>query len=308
MAMTRFIVRRARDGAISLLGIVLLVFFLARLTGSPARLYLPENASPAQIDAFNEAHGFNSPLYSQLWHFLGGVVHFDFGESLIYERSSMSVVMDRYPATLTLAATSMLFASVIGLLLGAVAAAKRNSVFDGASRITSLIALSAPDFWVGITGITVFAVTFDLLPTSGKGGWQYWVLPLVTLGLRPIGVLAQIVRTSMITALDSDYVRVAKAKGVGPGSIVFKHALRNAALPILTVAGVLTAQLINGALVVETVFGWPGVGSLMVDAIKRRDFAVIQAIVLFTGAVIIVLNFLIDLTYSWMNPQVKLGR
>jgi len=150
-------------------------------------------------------------------------------------------------------------------------------------------------------------VYLNVLPTSGAGGVQYWILPLIALTLRPIGVLTQVSRSSMIEELDSEYVRVARSKGVDERSVVLKHALRNAALPIVTVAGVLLAQLVNGALVVETVFGWPGVGNLMVTAIRGRDFAVIQAVVLVTGAAIIVLNFMIDLAYSWLNPQIRLG-
>ena len=170
-----------------------------------------------------------------------------------------------------------------------------------------MTALSVPDFWVALMGIAFFAVYLDLLPTSGIGGWEFWVLPLLTLTLRPSGILTQVVRTAMIEALDSDYVRVARTKGVGNRAVVYKHALRNAAIPVLTMAGILAAQVINGALVVETVFGWPGIGNLMVTAIRGRDFAVVQAVVLITGAAIVVMNLLIDVAYSRLNPQIRLS-
>ena len=305
--MTRFVLQRSLHGLLSLIGIVLLVFVLSRLTGSPARLYLQEDATNEMVRQFNAENGFDQPIYMQLWNFIKGVTHLDFGRSLLYNDSALSVVMARYPATLKLAAVATVIFTVIGVLIGCIGAARRGTKADNATRLTSLVALSVPDFWVGITGIAVFAVFLNVLPTSGAGGMQYWILPLIALSLRPIGVLTQVARSTMIEELDSEYVRVARSKGVAEGSVVLKHALRNAALPIVTVAGVLLAQLVNGALVVETVFGWPGVGNLMVTAIRGRDFAVIQAVVLVTGAAIIVLNFLIDLAYSWLNPQIRLG-
>jgi peptide/nickel transport system permease protein len=305
--MTRFVLQRSLHGLLSLAGIVLLVFVLSRLTGSPARLYLPEDATEAMVRQFNAENGFDQPIYMQLWNFIKGVLHLDFGRSLLYNDSALSVVMARYPATLKLAAVATVIFTVVGVLIGCVGAARRGSKADNATRLTSLVALSVPDFWVGITGIAVFAVFLNILPTSGAGGIQYWILPLIALSLKPIGVLTQVARSTMIEELDSEYVRVARSKGVAEGSVVLKHALRNAALPIVTVAGVLLAQLVNGALVVETVFGWPGVGNLMVTAIRGRDFAVIQAVVLVTGAAIILLNFTIDLAYSWLNPQIRLG-
>jgi peptide/nickel transport system permease protein len=305
--MTRFVLQRSLHGLLSLIGIVLLVFVLSRLTGSPARLYLPEDATEEMVRQFNAQNGFDEPIYIQLWNFIRGVAQLDFGRSLLYNSPALDVVMNRYPATLRLAAVATVIFTVVGVLIGCIGAARKGTRTDDATRLTSLVALSVPDFWVGITCIAVFAVYLNVLPTSGAGGVQYWILPLIALTLRPIGVLTQVSRSSMIEELDSEYVRVARSKGVDERSVVLKHALRNAALPIVTVAGVLLAQLVNGALVVETVFGWPGVGNLMVTAIRGRDFAVIQAVVLVTGAAIIVLNFMIDLAYSWLNPQIRLG-
>lgn len=305
--MTYFVLQRLRHGVLSLLGIVTLVFVLARLTGSPARLYLPEDATDEMVESFNQQHGLDGSIPSQLIDYLGGVIRLDFGDSLLYNEPAISTVLQRYPATLQLAAVTMVIALLVSIVLGSMSANRRGAKSDSVSRLGSLTALSVPDFWIGIMAITVFAVYLGWLPTSGAGGIQYWILPLLTLSLRPIGILTQVVRSSMITALESDYIKVARAKGVSQGTLIYKHALRNAAIPIVTVAGVLTAQVVNGALVVETVFGWPGIGNLMVTSIKERDFAVIQAVVLVTGAAIIILNFLIDLAYSWINPQIRLG-
>jgi peptide/nickel transport system permease protein len=303
--MTKFVLQRARHGVVSILGIVVLVFVLSRLTGSPARLYLPEDATAAMVTQFNVQHGFDQPVIVQLWTFLKGTLRLDFGDSLLYGEPALNVVVSRYPATLMLAFVSMLIATTVGVLVGALAAARKDSFADKLSRVASL---SAPDFWIGIMGIALFAVYLEVLPTSGAAGPQYWVLPIMTLVMRPVGILAQVVRSSMVEALGADYVRVAKSKGVAERSIIFQHALRNAAIPIVAVAGVLMAGIVNGALVVETVFGWPGIGNLMVTAIHGRDFAVIQAVVLVTGTAIIVLNFGIDLAYSWLNPQIRVGR
>lgn len=305
--MTYFVLKRLRHGLLSLLGIVIVVFLLSRATGSPARLYLPEDAGPEAVAAFNAAHGLDQPLYVQLFDFLKGLVRLDLGESMAYGEPALSIVLSRYPATIQLALLTIVIAATVGVLLGAAAAARRRSLFDGGSRILSLASLSVPDFWIGITGIAVFSVWLGLLPTSGNDGWQYWILPLLTLAMRPAGILMQVTRSSMVDALDSDYVKVARGKGVRPSGVVYKHALRNASIPIITVAGLSLAQVVNGALVVETVFGWPGVGTLMVTSIYARDFAVIQAVVLVTGAAIIALNFLIDLAYSWVNPQIRFG-
>jgi len=304
--MAYFVLKRLRQGILSLAGIVLLVFVLARLTGSPARLYLPEEATQEIVDAFNAAHGFDGPIIVQLWDYILGVLTLNFGESIMYGQPALDVVMSRYGATLALAAWTMLFAVVLGIIFGVASASRPGSFRDGLTRVGSLTALSVPDFWVAIMGITVFSVALGILPTSGVGGIEYWILPLFVLLLRPLGMLTQVVRNSMLSVLDSDYVRVARAKGVSRQAILYKHALRNAAIPVLTVAGVLAAQVVNGALVIETIFGWPGVGNLMVTSIRGRDFAVIQTVVLVTGAAIILLNLMIDIVYSWINPQIRL--
>jgi peptide/nickel transport system permease protein len=297
---------RVVQGVISLVGIVAVVFVLARLTGSPARNYLPQGAPQSLVNQFNIEHGFNKPILVQFVTFVQGVAHLNFGQSLSYGGSAIGIVLNRYPATLQLAVVAMIVSVFLGVVLGVLAARKPRSIFAEIARALSLLGVSAPAFWIAIVGITVFAVFLHLLPTSGAGSnISFWILPVATLAFQPIGILVQVVRNSMLDALQSDYVKVARAKGVPESHILFQHALRNASVPALTVAGTIAASLINGALVIETVFGWPGVGQLMVQAIENRDFAVIQAVIFVTAAAIIVLNFLVDLGYTWLNPQIR---
>lgn len=282
-----------------------MVFFLARLTGDPTNLYLPIDASLEARQAFSEKHGFNDPLLTQFGRFLVDVAHFDLGHSIRKDRSALAVVLDAYPTTLKLAAVTMLLAIAGAILIGALAAYRPGGVFDRFSTMTSLTAASAPDFWIAIVAILLFAVSLGWLPTSGTGGLAHWVMPIGILLIRPFGLLVQVVRGAMLTALSSPYVKTARAKGVRERAVIFVHALRNAMLPVVTVAGDLAAGLINGAVIVETVFGWPGVGKLMIDAVVQRDFAIVQAAVLVTAVAIFVLNILIDLIYGLLDPRVR---
>jgi peptide/nickel transport system permease protein len=210
-----------------------------------------------------------------------------------------------FPATLQLAATTMVLAILLAVVVGCWAALKPNGVADRISSFVSMAAASIPDFWLAIVGIWIFAITLGWLPTSGVNGSEAWVLPIATLLLRPFGVLVQIVRGAMVSALSEPYIKLARSKGAGDVRIVTHHALRNAAAPALTVAGDLTVGLVNGAVVVETIFGWPGIGKLMIDSILQRDFAVLQAAVLLTAVAIFVLNILIDLGYALLDARVR---
>ena len=300
-----FLSRRTLYSLISLVGLVILVFFLARLTGDPTNLYLPLDASLEQREDFRERHGFNDSLIEQFGRFLGDLVHFDLGMSIRKARPALEVVLEALPTTLTLAAWTMTLAVGLAVLVGSLAAVRPGGAFDRAASVISLAGASAPDFWVAITGILVFAVTLEWLPTSGTGSLLHWVMPLVVLLIRPFGLLVQVVRGAMVTALSSAYVKTARAKGVRGRRVIFLHALRNSMLPVITVAGDQAAGIINGAVIVETIFGFPGVGKLMIDAIMQRDFTVIQAAVLVTAVLIFAMNILIDLAYAMLDPRVR---
>jgi peptide/nickel transport system permease protein len=297
--------RRTLHSAICLVGLIVLVFVLVRLTGDPTNLYLPLDASLEARAEFAEKHGFNDSILEQFGRFLVGVAHLDLGDSLRKARPALDVVLEAFPTTLTLAGFTMLFALTLAVVVGALAAYRPGGPFDRIGSVLSLAGASAPDFWVAITGILVFAVMLGWLPTSGTGSAWHWVMPLTVLLIRPFGLLVQVVRGAMISALSSAYVKTARAKGVRERSVIFVHALRNATLPVITVAGDQAVGIINGAVIVETVFGFPGIGKLMIDAITQRDFAVVQAAILVTAHAIFVMNILIDLVYAVLDPRIR---
>ncbi len=297
--------RRAVSSVIPLLVVVLGVFFLARLTGDPANLYLPLSATPEMRAEFAARNGLDDPLISQFGDYLAQVAHLDFGESLRTAQPAGEAVLRAFPATLQLAGWTMLLAVVGAVVIGSLAAYRPNSATDRIASFLSSTAASVPDFWIAIMGVLVFAVTLGWLPTSGTSGAAAWVLPVATLLIRPFGVLVQVVRGAMVSALSAPYVKVARGKGASELRVVFGHALRNAAAPALTVAGDLAVGLVNGAVVVETIFGWPGIGKLMIDSVLQRDFAVLQAAVLLTALAIFALNILVDLCHALLDPRVR---
>ncbi|XTP35689.1 ABC transporter permease [Mycobacterium sp. TJFP1] len=304
--MFSFVRRRMYTSALPLIIVLLGVFLLARLTGDPTNLYLPESATEEQRAEFAAANGFNDPLITQLLDYFKGVIHLDFGASLRTGESAAEMALRAFPATLQLALTTMLLAIVGAIVIGCWAAYRPNSLADRFSSLLSMTAASIPDFWFAITGVWLFAVLLGWLPTSGTdAGMLSWILPIATLMIRPLGVLTQVVRGAMVSALSVPYVRLARSKGAGDFRIVTHHALRNAAAPALTVAGDLAVGLINGAVVVEAIFGWPGIGKLMIDAILQRDFAVLQAAVLLTAVSIFLLNIFIDACYALLDARVR---
>jgi len=301
----KYLGTRILQSFISLIGLIVLVFFTVRLTGNPADLYLPVDASLEVRKEFAERHGFNDPIIVQFGRFTIQLLKLDLGNSLRQDRPALTIVLEAMPTTLKLAVVTMTIAVFLAIVIGARAAFRPGGVFDRIGSVLSLGGASAPDFWVAITLILLFAVRFRLLPTSGTGGFNFWILPITVLILRPTGLITQVVRAAMISALASPYIRTARAKGVGERSILFVHALRNASLSILTVAGDQAVGFVNGAVIVETVFGWPGVGKLMIDAIIQRDFAIVQAAVVITASAIFVMNIAIDVIYAILDPRIR---
>ncbi|WP_232666893.1 ABC transporter permease [Pseudonocardia sp. TRM90224] len=305
--MLAYLRRRVLSSALPLLVVILGVFFLARLTGDPTNLYLPLSATAQQRADFAARNGFDQPVLVQFVDYVGQVVRLDFGESLRTAQPAATAVLRAFPATLQLAGAAMVIAVLAALVVGSLAAYRPNSAADRAASFLSSAASSTPDFWFAIMGVLVFAVWLGWLPTSGTAGAAAWILPVVTLLIRPFGVLVQVVRGAMVTALSAPYVKVARSKGASERQVIFGHALRNAGAPVLTVAGDLAVGLVNGAVVVETIFGWPGIGKLMIDSILQRDFAVLQAAVLVTAVAIFLLNILIDVGYALLDARVRQG-
>lgn len=300
-----FIRQRAIASLISLLGLVVLVFFLSRLTGDPAALFLPIDATDEMRRQFREIHGLNDPLAVQFWHYLGDLARLDFGDSLRRARPAIEIVLEAFAWTFQLAVITMAIVTAAAIVVGALAAFRVGGLFDRIASVTSLVGASAPDFWIAILGIVLFSVTLGWLPTSGTGTPLHWILPIGVLFIRPFGLIVQVVRGSMITALSSAYVKTARAKGVRSGPIIFVHALRNAMLPVITVIGDQAAALLNGAVVVETIFGFPGIGKLMIDSILQRDFNVMLAAIMVTALAIFLMNLLIDLAYALLDPRIR---
>lgn len=297
--------RRILSSALPLLIVVLGVFALARLTGNPTSLYVPLNATDQMRADFSARNGFDDPLLTQMVDYFSGVVRLDFGESLRTGEPAADMALRAFPATLQLAGVTMILAVILAVVVGCWAAMKPNGIADRIASLISMAAASVPDFWLAIMGILVFAISFGWFPTSGVDGIGAWVLPVSTLLLRPFGVLVQVVRGAMVSALSEPYITLARSKGANDFRVVTRHALRNAAAPALTVAGDLTVGLVNGAVVVESIFGWPGIGKLMIDSILQRDFAVLQAAVLLTAVTIFTLNVLIDLGYALLDARVR---
>ena len=297
--------RERRHDTVKVVALIVAVFFLSRLSGSPADLYLPVDATDEMRAQFDALHGFDAPALVQFWRFLTGLLQFDLGQSIQFSRPALDVVLQAFPTTLMLAAVTMPIVIAIALVTGSLAASRPGGVFDRIATFISLIGASTPNFWIAIVGVIVFSVGLGWLPTSGTGTALHWVLPVMVLCLRPTGVLVQVVRSSMMTALSSAYVKTARARGVKRRAIVFVHALRNALLPVITVASDQAAGILNGAVIVETVFGFPGIGKLMIDSVLLRDFAVIQAAVLVTALAVFLLNIIVDITYALVDPRIR---
>ncbi len=303
--MKAFLGKRAVASAVSLIGLVVMVFFLSRLTGDPTDLYLPLNATLETRERFREVHGLNDPLIVQFGHYVMDLARLDFGESIRRGEPAIDAVLRGFQWTLWLAFITMSLVTVLAIVVGSLAAFRIGGAFDRVATFFSLVGASAPDFWIAIVAIVVFSVNLGWLPTSGTGTVWHWVLPVSVLFIRPFGLIVQVVRGSMISTLNAPYIKTARAKGVRDRPIIFVHALRNALLPVITVIGDQAAGILNGAVIVETIFGFPGVGKLMIDSILQRDFAVILAAIIVTAFAIFVMNILIDIAYAILDPRIR---
>jgi peptide/nickel transport system permease protein len=305
--MLKFLSVRLTTSAVALLGVMVLVFFLARLTGSPAALYLPVDATDAMVEAFNRQNGFDQPLLTQFANFVGDAMRLDFGQSLAQQRPASVAALSAMPQTILLAVVAMTLTLLVAIPLGVFAALRVNTAVDRAITVFSLFTASIPDFWFALVCVLVFSVNLGLLPTSGQTSLLSWVLPVATVVLHPVGVLTQVVRGAMLETLNAGYVQNARARGYSWRRLAFRHALRNAALPIITVAGDRAAGMVNGAVIVSAVFAWPGIGQVLVDAVYNRDFAVIQAGVFVVGIAVILLNIMVDLIYAAADPRIRIN-
>jgi peptide/nickel transport system permease protein len=295
------------------LGISVVAFTLANLTpGDPARLMLqrqlgrqPTAEETASVRA--DLH-LDDPFIVRYFRWLEGAVTGDLGTSYRTGESVLGALADRFPNTLQIAALGLAFAIIVALPLGILAAVYRNSPIDHVSRVIALLGASMPGFWVAYLLILVFAVKLQLLPVAGKGTWQHLILPSVTLGLAACASLMRLTRSEMLEVLGQDFIRTSRAKGLGQPAVVIRHALRNAMIPVMTVAGMRFAGLLGGAVIVETIFAWPGIGKFVLDSIFDRDYPVIQGFVVFMGTVFLLINLLVDVSYAWLDPRIRLNQ
>jgi len=305
--MGRYIAVRIALALLVLFCLVSVVFFVSRVLGDPAELLAPIDASPQFVEDLRQRLGFADPVMTQYLRFLRDASTGNLGESSWQHVPALPLALSRVAATVQLAGTTIVIATLFGVALGIVAARRPGSLVDSAVTSLSIVSASTPSFWLALVLIVVFAVEFRLLPTSGYGTWQQFVLPLATLVPLSAGRIAQITRSAMLEVLGLAYIKTAEAKGLRGSAVTLRHAFPNAGLPILTVASDELASLLNGSVIVETIFGWPGIGFLATQAITQRDLAVVTAVVLVIGAQLVALNLVIDLLYSRLDPRIRLG-
>jgi ABC-type dipeptide/oligopeptide/nickel transport system permease component len=302
---TAYLVRRALGALLVLVGAAVVVFVILHLTGDPAVVMMPPEATQAEIEAFRHAEGFDRPLPVQFGTFALSVMHGDLGESLRHHEPALSLALERLPATIELAGTAFILVVLIGLPAGIISALKPRSWWDYIARIIALIGQSAPTYWIGLMLILVFGVRLGWFPVSGIGDWKHLMLPALTLGFFSMAKLMRLTRSAMLDVLSSDYLRTARAKGLAPLRVTLGHALRNAWLPIVTQLGVELGTLLSGAIITETVFAWPGIGRLAVQAVFDRDFPVVEAVVLLAATIFTIVNLGVDLMYAALDPRIR---
>lgn len=302
--MLRYVARRIVLTAPVLLGILLISFMLTHLSGDPTDLILTPDTPESVRQEFRVKHGLDQPIWVQFYRFTVLAIQGDLGQSLRFNEPATKLVMDRFGATAELALAAMAMAVFIGIPAGVVAAYRRNAPSDLLVRAVTLLGQAIPSFYLGIVSIIVFAVWLRWLPTGGRGTWLSLLLPATTLALNLVALIARTTRSCMLDVLNQDYIRTARAKGVSETGVVWIHALRNAFIPVLTVIGLQVGLLMGGVVVTETVFSWPGVGRLAVQAIYARDFPVVQAVVLFFALIFVVVNLAVDLLYAVLDPRI----
>lgn len=304
--MASYVFKRVVQALLTAIFVTVIVFALARLTGDPTLLLLPTEATQQDREFLRRQLGLEKPLADQYITFIGHLLQADLGTSFRYRTPALEIVLDRLPATLELALAAMLMATAMAIPLGILAAVRKDSWIDGAVRALASVGQATPTFWLGLLLMMIFAVQLHWLPTSGRQGLTHLVLPATTLGLYSAGAIARLTRSSMIDSLKADFVKFERLSGVKEWRVVLRHALKNSAIPILTYMALQFGVLLSGAVVTETIFAWPGLGMLVVDAINVRDYPVVQATVLLTAILILLINLAVDLFYGLIDPRVRL--
>ncbi|CAJ94026.1 ABC-type dipeptide/oligopeptide/nickel transport system, permease component [Cupriavidus necator] len=299
------IAKRVLHGLISILGASVIIFLISRLSGDPLALLLPADAPPQVIEATRRHLGLDQPLVAQYLVFLGHAVTGDFGNSYRWQEPALGLILERLPATVELALAALGFSIAMAVPFGVLSAVYRGSWFDRFAKVFAMLGQAMPNFWVGLLLILFFAVQLNWLPAFGRDSWNSLVLPAIALGWYPVAAQTRVVRSAMLDVLDSDYIRMGRAMGLPERVLIWKYALRNAAIPLVTILGVYFAAMLGGAFVVEVIFAWPGVGRTVVEAVFARDFPVVQAGVMLTSVLFVLSNLLVDLSYGLIDPRIR---
>ena len=304
--MQRYIARRVLQSLLSIWVMTLIVFSLARFSGNPLDMMLPLEAGPEEYERVSKHWGLDQPLHTQYFIFLSKAVRGDFGNSWKWHgESAMGLVAQRLPATLQLAGLALGVSIVIALPIGVLSAVMKGTGWDTAAKIIALLGQSLPAFWLGIVLMWIFAVHLGWFPVSGRGGIEYMVLPAITLGWFQVAAIMRLVRSSMLDVLDSEFVKLTRIKGLAEWKVIWKHCLRNAAIAPLTYFAIIVGLLVTGSVVTESVFSWPGTGLLVVDAVRARDFQVVQAAVIVFAGIFILTNLMVDILYAYLDPRIR---
>ena len=304
--MQRYILIRFLQSLLALWVMSVIVFSLARMTGDPLDVLLPMEAGEGERERVAHYWGLDRPLYEQYFVFLGKALHGDFGNSWKWQgHTAMGLVVERLPATLELAGLALAISVVLALPFGVLTAVWKDRLFDSVGKIFALLGQSLPTFWLGIVLMWIFAVMLGWLPTSGRGGIKHMILPAVCLGWFQVATMMRLIRSSMLDVLDSEFVKLTRVKGLPEWKVIWKHCLRNAAITPLTYFAITTGVLITGSVITESVFAWPGTGLLVVDAVRARDFQVVQAIVIVFAAVFTMTNLAVDILYAYIDPRIR---
>ena len=306
--MQRFIIGRVIQSIVSMFVVSVVVFALVRLSGDPIQIMMPAEASKADIELVRAHLGLDRPWTVQYWRFLTQALQGDFGRSVRFRRPALDLVAERYGATLELGGLAVLIVIAVALPVGVYSAVRRGSPLDYAARAFAALGQAVPPFWLGLVLVLIFGVMLHLLPTSGRGTPLHVLLPGITLGWFAVAGLMRLTRSSMLDVLGSEYVKLARIKGLPERRVIWRHAFKNAALPVVTFAALLFVALLNGSIIVETVFGWPGLGLLVIEAVDSRDYPIVQTVVLFLSAMYISVNLLVDILYAYLNPKIRYSR
>jgi peptide/nickel transport system permease protein len=303
--MKHYVFQRFWQSIVVLLGITLIVFIIVRLTGDPTHLMLSPETPEEDVAIFRHIMGFDRPLYIQYLKYMEGVLQGDFGRSIRHGEPALNLVLRRLPATIELTMVALTIALVFAIPMGIFSAVKPNSTMDHIGMTIIMWGQSMPTFWSGLMLILLFTVTLNLLPAYGRSGLTSLIMPAVSIGFFSMARIARITRSNMISVLGKDYIRTAKAKGLTDHRVVIRHAFKNASLPIITLVGIELGRLLGGAVITETIFAWPGVGRLAIQAIYNRDFPVVQAVVFTLATIFLLINLIVDILYTYLDPRVR---